>query len=163
MSARNNLRLAGAYAGIPNSRIPAEVERVLDRVGLKDRAEDRAGTFSLGMKQRLGIARALMGGPRLLLLDEPTNGLDPAGMREMRELIRSLALHDRITVFISSHLLGEVQAICNRVGIIVNGRLVEQSSMADLRQGDTLENRFIQLAGSEAAAAPTLSWLVTAE
>ena len=123
LSGKENLALSAAYAGIPQKDQEAEISRVLERVGLSERAKDRAGTYSLGMKQRLGIARALLGKPRLLLLDEPTNGLDPRGMREMRDLIRSLALHDSITVFISSHLLAEVQAICNRVGIIHAGTL----------------------------------------
>lgn len=123
MSGRRNLRQAAAYAGLPRADVDREIARVLERVGLALRADDPAHTYSLGMKQRLAIARALLGRPRLMLLDEPTNGLDPRGMREMRELIRSLALHDRITIFVSSHMLGEVQQICNRVGIIQDGRL----------------------------------------
>ncbi len=132
MSGRANLEQAAALAGIPYAKAYGEIERVLDRVGLKDRAGDAAGTYSLGMRQRLGIARALLGGPRMLFLDEPTNGLDPAGMREMRDLIRSLALHDQITIFISSHLLGEVQAICNRVGIIQKGRMRAEGTVKEL-------------------------------
>ena len=135
LSGRGNLDLSCAYAGISGERARAEVDRVLERVGLRERAKDRAGTYSLGMKQRLGIARALLGAPRLLLLDEPTNGLDPAGMREMRDLIRSLALHEQLTVFISSHLLAEVQAICNRVGIIQAGRLRAEGTVAELLAG----------------------------
>lgn len=123
MSGVDNLKQAAAYAGVPRRRVAHEIDRVLERVGLRERAQDRASTYSLGMKQRLGIARALLGSPRLLMLDEPTNGLDPRGMREVRDLVRSLALHDRITVFVSSHLLAEVQAMCNRVGIIQAGRL----------------------------------------
>jgi ABC-type multidrug transport system ATPase subunit len=123
MSGRDNLEQAASYLGLSGPKRRAEIDRVLARVGLTERSLDRAGSYSLGMKQRLGIARALLGRPRLLMLDEPTNGLDPAGMREMRDLIRSLALHDHITVFISSHLLAEVQAICNRVGILRDGRL----------------------------------------
>ena len=132
LNGRENLELAAAYAGLPRHTIRAEVDRVLERVGLADRAQDRSGAYSLGMKQRLGIARALLGKPRLLLLDEPTNGLDPRGMREMRDLIRSFALHDQITVFISSHLLVEVQAICNRVGIISNGTMRGEGSVDEL-------------------------------
>ena len=132
LSGRKNLEQACVYAGVPAGRREGEIARVLERVGLSERALDRAGTYSLGMKQRLGIARALLGGPKLLVLDEPTNGLDPRGMREMRELIRSLALHDRITIFISSHLLSEVQAICNRVGILQQGRLRAEGQVEDL-------------------------------
>jgi ABC-2 type transport system ATP-binding protein len=131
-SARNNLRYACAYAGLPRSEWGAEIERVLERVGLTDRQHDRVRTYSLGMKQRLGIARALLGSPRMLVLDEPTNGLDPAGMADMRDLIRSLALHDKTTILISSHLLSEVQAICNRVGIIQGGKLRAQGHVKEL-------------------------------
>ena len=103
------------------------------------------------MKQRLAIARALLGRPKLLLLDEPTNGLDPRGMREVRDLIRSLALNDQITVFISSHLLGEVQAICNRVGIIQQGTLRAEGSVADLLDANATE-RILELASSDERA-----------
>ncbi|MCO4744270.1 MAG: ABC transporter ATP-binding protein [Proteobacteria bacterium] len=136
MSGTDNLRHAAAYAGIPSSKVESEIARVLDRVGLSQRAIDNAGTYSLGMKQRLGIARALLGGPRLLILDEPTNGLDPRGMAEMRDLIRSLARNEQITILISSHLLAEVQQVCNRVGILSAGRLqAEGEVQALLEQG----------------------------
>jgi len=131
-SARQNLRYACAYTNLPRSQWSSEVDRVLERVELRARGNDRVRTYSLGMKQRLGIARALLGKPKLMLLDEPTNGLDPKGMREVRDLIRSLALHENITVFISSHLLAEVQAICNRVGIIQNGRLRAEGQVSEL-------------------------------
>jgi len=132
LSGRDNLELACAYAGIPRSQQDQEIDRVLERVSLKERAGDKAGTYSLGMKQRLGIARALLGRPKLLMLDEPTNGLDPRGMREMRDLIRSFALHDQITVLISSHLLAEVQATCNRVGVIQAGTLRGEGVVSEL-------------------------------
>jgi ABC-2 type transport system ATP-binding protein len=135
MSGRDNLWMSAAYLGLPRSETAEEIERVLQRVGLQERGKDRAGTYSLGMRQRLAIARALLGQPRLLLLDEPTNGLDPRGMREVRELIRSLALTDRITVLISTHLLAEVQAICNRVGILHAGRLQAEGPTAELLAG----------------------------
>ncbi len=132
MSGRANLAQATAYAGLTPKESGVEIDRVLERVGLSERAKDRAGTYSLGMKQRLGIARALIGRPRLMMLDEPTNGLDPRGMAEMRELIRSLSLHDRITIFISSHLLAEVQAMCNRIGIIQHGKLRAEGRVEEL-------------------------------
>ena len=122
-SANRNLQYAAAYANLPRREWSNEIKRVLELVGLTDRAGDRVRTYSLGMKQRLAIARALLGRPSLLFLDEPTNGLDPKGMAEVRDLIRSLALNENLTVFISSHLLAEVQAICNRVGIIQKGTL----------------------------------------
>lgn len=140
MSGRDNLRQTAWYAGLSGRDADAEIDRVLERVGLKERARDRAHGYSLGMKQRLGIARALLGRPKLMFLDEPTNGLDPAGMREMRELVRSLALHDQITVFVSSHLLAEVQAMCNRVGIVSLGRLRAEGRVDELlaRAGDPI-------------------------
>lgn len=144
MSGRSNLQQAAAYAGLTGATATAEIDRVLERVGLTERAVDRAGTYSLGMKQRLAIARALLGRPRLLLLDEPTNGLDPRGMREMRDLIRSLALHDRITIFVSSHLLGEVQAICNRVGIIQDGKLRAEGRV-DALLGEQVDHRVVEI------------------
>jgi ABC-type multidrug transport system ATPase subunit len=135
-SGRDNLRWAAAYAGVASANVESEVARVLERVGLAERAADPAGRYSLGMRQRLAIARALLGRPKLLLLDEPTNGLDPSGMREVREFVRSLALHDHITVFLSSHLLAEVQAICNRVGILDVGTLRAEGDVSDLLQSD---------------------------
>jgi ABC-type multidrug transport system ATPase subunit len=132
LSGEENLALAASYAGLSGKAAATEIARVLERVSLSERAKDRSGAYSLGMKQRLGIARALLGRPRLLMLDEPTNGLDPRGMREMRDLIRSLALNDAITVFISSHLLAEVQAICNRVGIIHAGALRAEGTVEHL-------------------------------
>jgi ABC-type multidrug transport system ATPase subunit len=132
LSGRENLMQAAAYSGISGKTAGAEIDRVLERVGLTERGKDKAGGYSMGMKQRLGIARALLGRPKILLLDEPTNGLDPRGMHEMRELVRSLALHDRITVVLCSHLLAEVQAVCNRVGILQEGRLRAEGSVTDL-------------------------------
>lgn len=148
MSGRANLEQAAAYAGLVGKQVDDEIARVLDRVGLTERAVDRAGTYSLGMKQRLAIARALLGRPRLMLLDEPTNGLDPRGMREMRELIRSLALHDKITIFVSSHLLAEVQAICNRVGIIQEGTLRAEGRV-DALLGEHVDRNLVELGSPE--------------
>jgi ABC-2 type transport system ATP-binding protein len=108
------------------------VEAALEQVDLVQRAGDRYKSYSLGMKQRLGVAAALLGNPALLILDEPTNGLDPAGMADMRDLIRSLSDQGQ-TVVLSSHLLGEVEQICDRVGVIAEGRLRVESSVAELR------------------------------
>ncbi|MCA9569674.1 MAG: ABC transporter ATP-binding protein [Myxococcales bacterium] len=132
MTARQNLMQAGWYGGLSGSSLDRAIERVLERVGLVDRADERTRGYSLGMRQRLAIARCLLGEPRMLFLDEPTNGLDPAGMKDMRDLVRSLAMHDGITVLVSSHLLAEVQAICNRVGIIDRGRMRAEGTVADL-------------------------------
>ena len=105
---------------------------VLDIVDLTSRAGDRAATYSLGMKQRLGVAAALLKDPELLILDEPTNGLDPAGMADMRALVRRLGSEGR-TVLLSSHLLGEVQQVCDRVGVITGGRLLREGTVDELR------------------------------
>ena len=131
MSGRNNLRaVASVLGGVPASRIDA----VLDLVGLRARQRDRVRTYSLGMKQRLGVAIALLQDPDLLILDEPANGLDPAGIVEMRDLMQRLTAEGK-TVFISSHLLTEVQQICTRVSIINLGELVKVSTIEDLISG----------------------------
>jgi ABC-2 type transport system ATP-binding protein len=104
------------------------VDTTLERVGLADRGDDLVGGYSLGMRQRLGIAIALLKDPELLVLDEPANGLDPAGIREVRELVRRLAAEGR-TVFLSSHLLGEVEQVCDEVAIVAGGRTVAQGSV----------------------------------
>jgi ABC-type multidrug transport system ATPase subunit len=129
MSGRANLELACAYAGQGDAEDRAEA---LQRVGLADRAGDRVRTYSHGMRQRLGIARALVGRPKLLLLDEPTNGLDPRGMREVRELLHALVRRDGLTVFLSSHLLAEIELLCNRVGILDQGKLSAEGEVATL-------------------------------
>jgi ABC-2 type transport system ATP-binding protein len=128
LSGRGNLRVLARYRSLGE----VDVAAALEQVGLTDRAGDRYTSYSLGMKQRLGVSAALLGDPELLILDEPTNGLDPAGMADMRELIRNLAGEGR-SVVLSSHLLGEVEQICDRVGVISAGRLRAESSVADLR------------------------------
>jgi ABC-type multidrug transport system ATPase subunit len=133
LSGRDNLRVLARHAGAPESRI----EPVLDEVELAARASDRFGTYSLGMKQRLGIAAALLKDPELLILDEPTNGMDPAGMAEMRRFIRELG-QGRRTVLLSSHLMAEVEQICDRVGVISKGRLVGEGTVDELRGRESL-------------------------
>jgi ABC-2 type transport system ATP-binding protein len=126
-SGRLNLELLARTGNLPMAR----VDEALDRVGLLDRAGDRVKGYSLGMRQRLGIAAALMKRPRLLILDEPSNGLDPAGIREVRELLRALGTHG-VTVFLSSHLLGEVEQVCDTVDILVRGRRIASGSVKDV-------------------------------
>ena len=128
LSGMDNLHVVARCAGVPKRRIG----EVLQLVDLTDRARDKFATYSLGMKQRLGLAAALLKDPELLILDEPTNGLDPAGMADMRDLIRRLGSGER-TVLLSSHLLGEVEQICDRVGIISGGRLIAESTVEELR------------------------------
>lgn len=128
LSGRDNLRVLARYSRLGD----VAVEAALEQVDLADRAGDRFKSYSLGMKQRLGVAAALLGTPELLILDEPTNGLDPAGMADMRALIRALADQGQ-TVLLSSHLLGEVQQVCDRVGVISAGRLLTESTVDELR------------------------------
>jgi len=133
LSGRDNLRTLARYRALPETA----VDDALERVDLTDRARDRFKSYSLGMKQRLGVAAALMGDPDLIVLDEPTNGLDPAGMADMRALIVDLARGGQ-TVLLSSHLLAEVEEICHRVGVIAGGRLLTESTVAELRGGRRL-------------------------
>jgi ABC-2 type transport system ATP-binding protein len=128
LSGRDNLRVVARYAGLAEDRIDV----ALDEVDLGKRSGDRFKTYSQGMRQRLGLAAALLKDPDLLILDEPTNGLDPAGMADMRSLIRRLGSGDR-TVLLSSHLLGEVQQVCDRVGVISRGSLIAEGAVDELR------------------------------
>ena len=128
LSGRDNLRVLARHAGVSEDR----VEAVLAEVRLSGRAGDRSATYSLGMKQRLGVAAALLKDPELLILDEPTNGLDPAGMAEMREFMRSLGEGGR-TLVLSSHLMGEIQQVSDRVGVIRDGSLVAEGTVEELR------------------------------
>jgi len=158
LSGKENLRaLASAGPRTPRGRI----DEVLEIVGLRDRASDKVSRYSLGMKQRLGIAGALLGDPQLLLLDEPANGLDPAGIVAMRETLRHLAAIGK-TVFVSSHLLAEVQQLADVVGIIAAGRLVREGSMKELLAGEGIVR--VRVAAQQvAAAAAALAGLVPAD
>ncbi len=130
LSARTNLELLAALDG---DGAASRIDEVLDVVELSPRAKHKVGGYSHGMRQRLGIAAALLRNPRLMILDEPATGLDPAGMRDMRTLIRRLA-NDGITVLLSSHQLPEVQDLCDRVAIVDRGRVVYEGALADLRR-----------------------------
>jgi ABC-2 type transport system ATP-binding protein len=132
LSGRDNLRAVGAALGGVSA---ARVETVLDLVGLRGRERDRVKSYSLGMKQRLGLGIALLNDPDLLILDEPANGLDPRGIVEMRDLLRRLTAEGK-TVFVSSHVLGEVQQVCTRIAILNHGRLIAESTVADLTRGE---------------------------
>jgi ABC-2 type transport system ATP-binding protein len=136
LSARDNLRILGALSdGVEGRR----VDEILALVGLQARAGDRVRGYSLGMTQRLALGASLLHDPELLILDEPTNGLDPAGMREFRGLIRELGASGK-TIFVSSHLLNEVEQMCDHVSIIKEGRLITQGPVQTLiRRGDALE------------------------
>ena len=136
LSARDNLRTMARYRGLTDEVVDA----ALERVDLAGRGGDRFKSYSLGMKQRLGVAAALMGDPDVIVLDEPTNGLDPAGMADMRGLIVDLARGGQ-TVLLSSHLLAEVEEICDRVGVIAGGKLLVESTVSALRGGRRLRLR----------------------
>lgn len=128
LSGRDNLRVMSRFSRVSESRI----DKVLRTVELSERARDKFSKYSLGMKQRLGVAAALLKDPELLILDEPTNGLDPKGMADMRRLVRELG-HGERTVLLSSHLLGEVEQLCDRVGVLRNGALVAEGTVSQLR------------------------------
>lgn len=129
LTARENLDIVRRLKGLP----PASIDEALETVGLADTGRKLVGQFSLGMKQRLGLAAAILGNPRLVLLDEPTNGLDPEGIHEMREFIRSLPESRGTTVLVSSHLLSEVEQMADQLGIISQGQMVWQGSLDELR------------------------------
>jgi ABC-2 type transport system ATP-binding protein len=128
MTGRENLEHFARMLRAPKEQI----EKVAGLVMLAHRLDQRVGTYSLGMRQRLGIAQALLGNPKLLILDEPANGLDPAGIREIRELLRHLASDRRMSVFVSSHLLAEIELMCDRVAIIHRGRKLREGSVREL-------------------------------
>lgn len=128
MTGRENLEHFARMLGVAKS----EIERVASLVSLAHRLDQRVGTYSLGMRQRLGIAQALLGDPKLLILDEPANGLDPAGIREIRELLRRLAADQKMSIFISSHLLAEIELTCDRVAIIHKGRILREGTVREL-------------------------------
>lgn len=141
LSGYENLTLmANLVPGVSKSRI----NEVLEIVGLRSRAKDKVRTYSLGMKQRLGIANALLNNPQLIILDEPTNGLDPQGMKEIKEMIVQLSSEKNITFFISSHLLHEIQQFCNRIGIINDGKLLVEGNVNEL-VGNSNENSLEKL------------------
>ena len=155
-SARDHLAALAASNDMAGSR----VDEVLDMVGLASAARRRAGKFSLGMAQRLGLAAALLGDPPVLLLDEPVNGLDPAGIHWIRDLLKSLAAQGRV-IFVSSHLISEVALMADRLVVIGQGRLLADTSVAQMSAGaSSLEAAFLELTGASAeyqAAWPPVS------
>ena len=146
LSGRTNLELCAAIDGIG----PRAVAAALDRVGLGERADDRVGSYSLGMRQRLGIAAALLKEPALIVLDEPANGLDPAGIVEVRELLRSLG-REGCTVFVSSHLLTEVRQTCDRVAILARGRCVASGPVEEVLSARHAARLVVRVAETERA------------
>ncbi len=129
MSGLQNLR---QYARMRGGVDEARIKEVVQLVGLTNRINDKVGKYSLGMRQRLGVAQAILHRPKLLILDEPTNGLDPAGIKELRDILKNLAHQENISVLVSSHLMSEMELMCDRVGIIVNGRLVDVKTVEEM-------------------------------
>jgi ABC-type multidrug transport system ATPase subunit len=153
LSGRDNLRVAARRRGVPDARVDA----VLDTAGLTARARDRVSGYSVGMKQRLGVAMALLKDPELLILDEPSGGLDPVGQLEMQRLIRELSSGGR-TILLSSHDMGEVEELCGRVAVIGGGRLLFEGTVEQLRgpQRRPLRDAFIELTGGRTGGADSL-------
>ena len=140
LSARRNLQIV---AGLRGGVGPREIDEVLDTVGLRDRADDKVKTYSHGMKQRLAIAQALLGRPEFIVLDEPTSGLDPQGIKEVRDLVRRLSDEGSMTVFLSSHLLHEIEQTATSMAIINKGNLVVQGSVKELLAGGPQRLRIV--------------------
>lgn len=139
LSGYENLKLVrNLYPNIDNNRI----QEVVKLVGLENRIHDKVSKYSLGMRQRLGVAQAILHKPNLLILDEPTNGLDPEGIKEMRELLKKLASKENMAVFISSHNLAELESFCNKVCIIKNGMVVETNNLLDMKQ-ELVANKYL--------------------
>jgi len=159
LSGRANLRY---FQGVGRRGSSSDIDRLLELVDLEKRADSKYATYSLGMKQRLGIACALLGDPELVFLDEPTNGLDPAGVVEVRELIRQLGKGGR-TVVLSSHLLAETELVCDNVAVLSRGRLIAQGTIQELlRQHDALRLRTTDDAKARVTLAP-FNWVERAE
>ncbi len=132
LSGRENLRIVAAVRG---PEVHARIAPALARVGLSERAGEKVKKYSLGMRQRLGVARCLLADPLLLILDEPTNGLDPGGIQEFREMIRTMVEQENRTIFLSSHLLDEVEKICDAAAIVDRGKIIAQGPIAELTRG----------------------------
>jgi ABC-2 type transport system ATP-binding protein len=132
LSGRENLRIVAAVRG---GETDARIAPALERVGLSERAEHKVKSYSMGMRQRLGVARCLLADPLLLILDEPTNGLDPGGIQQFREMIRAMVEQEGRTVFLSSHLLDEVEKICDVAAIVDRGKVITQGPIAEISRG----------------------------
>lgn len=146
LSGRDNLRLyARMHGGITKERI----DEVVSLVKLGNRIDDKVSKYSLGMRQRLGVAQALLHNPKLLILDEPTNGLDPMGIKELRETLRDLAEKEGLSVMVSSHLLTEMELMCDRFGIIDGGKVIDIKTIGDIRKDESVSKKFYKLEVSD--------------
>lgn len=155
LSGRDNIRILANTGGRYSKK---EIDEALTIVGLLDRAGDKVKTYSQGMRQRLGIALAIVGRPELVLLDEPTNGLDPQGMKEVRDLIRQLSTDHGMTVFLSSHLLHEVEQVCTRIAVINKGKMIASGAVKDLLGGKNVYRVSIDRADLACKLIEQLTW-----
>lgn len=147
MSALDNLKLHARIRNISTRRI----NEVIELVGLKGRENDKVGKYSLGMKQRLGLALTLLHKPKILILDEPTNGLDPAGIKQLRDILKKIAHKKGVAVFVSSHILSEMQLMCDRVAVIDNGKVVKIQKVKEQAKEETIEKVELRVVNKEKA------------
>ena len=163
MTGRENLRFTGRLNGLTEKETEERIDRLLEKVGMAKDADKKTSTYSRGMKQRLGIADVLMKDPKVIIMDEPTLGLDPEGMKEFLQLIRTLATEDGRTILVSSHQLYQIQQICDRVGIFVEGSMIACGKIAELGRQLAMENHY----ALEVEAAPMddrfLGWIASME
>ena len=143
MTGRENLRFTASLNGIPENQAEERIDALLDKTGLAYAGDQRVGTYSRGMRQRLGVADVLMKDPKVIIMDEPTLGIDPEGMRQLLELIRELAKKEHRTLLISSHQLYQIQQICDRVGLFVDGRLVACGTVEELAEQTREDDRYL--------------------
>lgn len=143
MTGRENLRFTASLNGIPENQAEERIDALLDKTGLAYAGDQRVGTYSRGMRQRLGVADVLMKDPKVIIMDEPTLGIDPEGMRELLELIRELARKEHRTLLISSHQLYQIQQICDRVGLFVGGKLVACGTVEELAEQTREDDRYL--------------------
>jgi len=144
---QNLVHFARMHEGVTRERI----DEVVELVGLKNRIHEKVKRYSLGMRQRLGVAQAILHKPKVLILDEPTNGLDPAGIRELRDYLRQLSQNEGIAVVVSSHLLSEMELMCDRVAIIQNGKLIDVRSLEEAKSTTTLKRVIVEVDSVETA------------
>ena len=143
MTGRENLRFTGRLNGLDGKELEERIDRLIERVGMEEAADRRTETYSRGMKQRLGIADVLIKNPEIIIMDEPTLGIDPEGMRELLAMIRRLSEEDGITILISSHQLHQIQQVCDRVGIFVEGRLIATGTLGELEEQIRRDSNYI--------------------
>ena len=147
ISGRKNLKICALMNDLPKN---TDIDSVVHLVRMESRIDDKVKTYSLGMKQRLGLASALLNHPKLLILDEPINGLDPQGIMELRQIVRDLSKKDKMTVLISSHILAEIEQMCDRIIMINQGKIVDSFTMDEIRAKNiSLEEEYLSKASKD--------------